>query len=74
MIYEYRYYKSTIWQLHKDSVTVAKVANVMWRLERHISLGLFPLNDYLQVPRYPTNCPIGYLGNKLPGYGSPTCD
>ena len=49
MIYEYRYYKSTIWQLHKDSVTDfgldmywAKVANVMSRLERHISLGLFP--------------------------------
>jgi len=35
-------------------------------------MGLFPLNIYLRVPGYPTNCPIGYPGNKLPGYGSPT--
>jgi len=32
---------------------------------------LFPLNIYLRVPN---NYPIGYSGNKLPGYGSPTSD
>jgi len=37
---------------------------------RHTSMGLFPLNIYLWVPGYPTNYPIGYAGNKLPGYGS----
>ena len=43
----------------------AKVDNVTSRLT-----GLFPLNTYLRVPGYPTNYPIGYSGNKLPGYGS----
>jgi len=28
------------------------------------------LNTYLRLPGYPTNYPIGYSGNKLPGYGS----
>ena len=37
-------------------------------------MGLFPLNIYHRVPRYPTNYPIGYPGNKLPGYGSPSAD
>jgi len=40
-------------------------------IERHTSMGLFPLNIYHQVPGYPTNYPIGYLGNKLPECGSP---
>ena len=35
-----------------------------------MSMGLFSLNIYLRVPGYPTNYPIGYPGNKLPGYGS----
>jgi len=35
-------------------------------IQRHTSMGLFPLNIYHQVPGYPTNYPIGYPGNKLP--------
>ena len=41
-------------------------------IERHTSMGLFPLNIYLWVAGYPTSCPIEYPGNKLPRYGSPT--
>jgi len=41
-------------------------------IKRHMSMGLFPLTIYLQVPRYLTNYPIRYPGNKLPGYGSPS--
>jgi len=40
-------------------------------IERHTSMGLFPLHIYYRVPGYPTNYPIVYPGNKLPGYGSP---
>ena len=40
-------------------------------IECHTSMGIFPLNIYLRVPGYTTNYPIGHLGNKLPGYGSP---
>jgi len=40
-------------------------------IERHTSMGLFPLNIYHWVPGYPTNYSIGYLDNKLPGCGSP---
>jgi len=59
MIYDY--YKSTIWRLHKNSITGfdldiywAKVGNITSRLERHTSLGLFTLSIYLRVPGYPT--------------------
>jgi len=40
-------------------------------IERHISMGLLPLNIYHRVPGYPTNYRIGYLGNKLLGCSSP---
>jgi len=43
-------------------------------IERHKSMGLFPLNIYLRVPGYPTNYLIGYPGNKLPRYASPNDD
>jgi len=43
-------------------------------IERHTSMGLFPLNSYLRVPGYLTNYPIGYPGSKLPGCGSPSVD
>jgi len=33
-------------------------------------MGIFPLNIYLRVRGYPTNYPMRYPGNKLPGYGS----
>jgi len=39
-------------------------------IKRHTSMGLFPLNIYLQVPGYPTNYPFRCPGNRLPSYGS----
>ena len=34
-------------------------------------MGLIPLNILTSGTRVPDELPIGYLGNKLPGYGSP---
>jgi len=42
-------------------------------IDRHTSMGLFPLNIYHRILRCPTNYPVGYPGNKLSGYGSPNC-
>jgi len=39
-------------------------------IERDTSIRLFPLNIYLPVP---SKLLYRYLGNTLPGYGSPNC-
>ena len=65
MIYEY--YKSMIWRLHKDYITGfgldiswAKVGNVTLGLERHTSMGLFPV-----ITRVPDKLPDLVYGQQI---------
>jgi len=80
------YFCSSVEFVRNRKMTISLVTNVSWcmvtshtvillasRLKRHTSMELFPLNIYLLVLGYLTNYPIGYPGNKLPGYGSPRC-
>ena len=61
--------KVSLWVVTSHNVILLASGDI----ERHTSIGLISIKYLSSGTRYPTNYPIGYPGNKSPGYASPQC-